>query len=169
MKWVTVIMLLVFLAGCSSAPVWEQIDDVLPQDLAAASKANAYEISLALPEQAQTVWEHGNERLYELSNMDVLTLRFQAMDLNAAVRQISGFGAEKLNILQTTRFDCPEYQFTWFTQTEEGGRLHRADLIMDGMTCYAVVCSSPEEAGESFGREAQAVLSTFGLSEPETV
>ena len=43
------------------------------------------------------------------------------------------------------------------------------DMVMDGMTCYAVVCATPEDAGDSLLGEVRAVLATFGLSRDEGV
>ena len=166
MKIVVLLLMLVFLAGCGAqAETWETVEDTIIQTEVSLSE---YDITVGLPESALTDWTDNCCR-YETEHLQVETSAFQAVDLNAAVRYLSGFEADKLTILQTTRFDLPEYQFAWYCQTAEGGRLCRADLVMDGMNCYVVVCSFSEEAGEPAWAEARQVFSAFGLTPAEIV
>lgn len=162
MKWWMLPLSLMVLCGCAARPAWETVDD----DLSGAPAA--YEMQLALPEQAVELESRQGENLYGVGAMEVTTAAFAAKDLDAAVRYLSGFAAERLTILQTQRFDMPEYQFAWYSQSDEGGRLCRADLVMDGMQCYAVVCTAPE-GEDAFARQCQQVFSTFGLFVPELV
>ena len=156
-------LLLLFLTGCGvQAETWETVEDNIVPVVA------DYDVTVGLPEDALTDRTENCCR-YETENLLVETSTFQASSLDDAVRYLSGFEAEKLTILQTARFDLPEYQFAWYCQTSEGGRLCRADLVMDGTTCYGVVCSFPEEAGEAAWAEARQVFSAFGLSPAEAV
>ena len=165
MKIVLLLSLLVlFLTGCGArVETWETVEDTVA---VTESASPVYDIIVGLPEAALTD-ETDNSRRYETEYLQVETSMFQAKDLNDAVHYLSGFEAENLTILQTTRFDLPEYQFAWYCQTEEGGRLCRADLVMDGTTCYGVVCSFSEEAGEIAWTEARQVFSAFGLTPAE--
>lgn len=162
MKWWILPLCLCWLCGCSAQSVWETVDDELP------AAATVYEMQVALPEQAVQVESSGSAALYEVGEMEIITSTFAARDLDAAVRMVSGFAADRLTILQTERFDLPEYQFAWYSQTAEGGKLCRADVVMDGMYCYAVVCSAPE-GQRDFAAQCQQVFSTFGLFTPELV
>lgn len=165
MKIVALFSILLLLVGCSVQPTaWETVADV-----PASGQGNMeYEIMVGLPETALTD-ESETCRHYETADLQVDVWTFFVSDMDTAVRQLSGFEAEKLTVLQTSRFGLPEYQFAWYCQTEEGGRLCRADLVMDGMTCYAVVCSFLEDAGESAWTEARQVLSSFGLTPAQIV
>lgn len=164
MRFLALISLVLVLSGCSmQSAAWETVTDSLSQQ-----QPIVYDITVGISESALTD-QTDQCKHYEVQEIQVDTHTFQACNLNSAVRNLSGFEAEKLTILQTSRFDLPEYQFAWYSQTEEGGRLYRADLVMDGMTCYAVVCSFPEEAGESAWTEARQVFSAFGLTPAEIV
>lgn len=166
MKYLSLIFLVLMLTGCSmQTAAWETVSDTMSVPVSGQIQAD-YDVTVGLSESALTDRTE-NCRHYETETLQVDVWNFQAADLHTAVRQLSGFEAEKLTILQTNRFDLPEYQFAWYCQTEEGGRLCRADLVMDGMTCYAVVCSFPEEAGEHAWEEARQVFSSFGLSPAE--
>ena len=50
----------------------------------------------------------------------------------------------------------------------DAGRLCRADLILDGMTGYALVCSLPAGQGADLAGAAQPVFGSFGLYTDET-
>jgi len=167
MRIIIGLLLLAMLVGCSAQPVWETVEDYQPAE-AVMQQDPRYEITIGVPEQMTLVEETADTSLYESEELEVLTTRFQSADLNAAVRHLSGFDADRLNILQTSRFDLPEYQFAWYSQSEEGGRLYRANLVMDGMTCYAVVCSAAEEKSD-FSGQVRQVFASFGLFAPEPV
>ena len=153
------------LTGCSG-PVWETVNDVVLQEQVPVWQEEAYELQLGVPEEAALLLENDVCSLYSTANgeLEVETITFLASGLESAVKTVSGFSAEDLTILRTSRFDLPEYQFAWVSQTEQGARLYRADVIMDGMRCYAVVCSSLENAGDYYAFQARQVFSTFGLS-----
>lgn len=161
MRWLILVWCLLLLTGCGAQPVWETVEDIIPTD---GQILHTYDISLDLP----LTYLGGNDRncLYASGSVEVETTSFYAVGLDEAVRQLSGFLPGQLNMIKTVRNDLPEYQFAWYSETEEGGRLFRADLVMDDTACYAVVCSAPETA-EGFHEQARAVFSAFVLSEPE--
>ena len=160
------LLLMLLLTGCS-VPVWETVDDTIPAQPVAVWQDEAYEIQVGVPEGTQLLEETEGCRLYSSENgeLEIQTLTFLTAGLENAVREISGFSSEALTILQTQRFSLPEYQFAWVSQTDQGARLYRADLVLDGSCCYAVVCSSLEDAGDYYAFQARQVFSTFGLSE----
>ena len=163
MKWWMIVCCVLLLTGCSAQPVWETVEDVIPTD---NQRAFVYEISVDLP--LTYLDSGGNYSLYETGSVEIQTASFHASSMDTAVREISGFSAEDLNIVKTIRETLPEYQFAWYSETEEGGRLYRADLVMDGTACYAVVCSAPEsESG--FHEQARQVFAAFSLSGSEEV
>lgn len=159
---------LLLLTGCSK-PVWETVDDEMPLVPAASWQDTAYEIALGLPEGVTLREETADARLYAGEALEVETSRFLTSGMESAVRALSGYEADEMTILQTTRFGLPEYQFAWVSQTEQGSRLYRADLVLDGMDCYAVVCSRPESAGDTLDPAIRQVFSSFGLFTDEGV
>ena len=164
MKWWILISCLFLLTGCAAQPVWETVED----NVELVTQQANYDVLLPMPEQAEVIGTHNGDTLYQMGSMEVLTTMFYAADYQSAVKHLSGFEAENLNILQTSRFDMPEYQFVWCSQSEEGGMVYRADLLMDGMSCYAVVCGAPE-TDDTFQDGVRQVFSSFGLYAPEQV
>lgn len=168
MKRMWLLALLVLLSGCSR-PVWETVDDEQPLAAAASWPETAYEIAIGLPEGMQKLEETEKSQLYGSEQLEVETSRFLTASLDSAVRTVSGYEAEELTILKTSRFGLPEYQFAWVCQTDQGSRLYRADLILDDVNCYAIVCSRPEAAGGTLDSEIRQVFSTIGLFSEEGI
>ena len=164
MKWWILISCLFLLTGCSAQPVWETVED----GVIAAARQTDYDLLLPLSDQAEIIGTRNGDTLYQMGSMEILATTFYAADYQSAVKHLSGYEAENLNILQTSRFDMPEYQFVWCSQSEDGGMVYRADLLMDGMTCYAVVCGAPE-TDDTFQDSVRQVFSAFGLYAPEQV
>lgn len=163
MKWCVCCLTFLLLCGCAARPVWETVDDLEP-----AAAESACEIVVSLPEQAVEVASRAGETLYEAGELEVMTTSFVAADLDAAVKALSGYAADRLTIIRTERDGLPEYRFAWYSETEQGGRLYRADLRMDDMQCYAVVCSAPE-TDAAFADRCSEVFSSFTLVTPELV
>ena len=171
MKTVCLVCLLALLLSGCAAPVWETVEDVSPAVEAAAWQEDTYTIQLGLPEGAALLEEAGGCRLYGTGDgsLEILTETFLASGLDSAVRHLSGLSAEDLTSLRTQRFSLPEYQFVWYAQSEEGGWLCRADLVLDGLDCYAVVCRSREAGGNGLDDAIRQVFSSFGLFRDEGV
>ena len=171
MKVLVLALLLVMLTGgCASQEAWETVDDALPQQVG-AWQTQAYSIQVALPMGAEFVGADTEGSLYAVEDgeLEIRTATFLASELNAAVKHLSGLQAERMTVVQTTRFGLPEYHFAWYAQTEEGGRVCQADLVMDGLCCYAVVTSVPEDNGKDYQQTCRQVFSSFGLSFDEGV
>ena len=168
-KLILPLLILVFLTGCSS-PAWETVDDT--HEVSAASwLEEAYSIEIGVPQTMSLLDACAGCSVYsnDDGSFEVETRTFLASDLDTAVQMLTGYRAGDLNILQTERFDLPEYQFAWVTQTEQGSRLCRADMVVDGMEHYAVICSTLEDAGDAYAWDVRQVISTFGLYVDEGV
>lgn len=171
-KMLLLFCLVLLLSGCgAAAPVWETVDDTLPAEPVGSWLEDAYTIVVDAPEGTDLLASTDGCQLYGTASGDyeVETDVFLASSLDSAVRQLSGYDSDRLLIVETTRFSLPEYHFAWYTETEAGGRLYQADLVMDGTCCYAVVCSSLESAGNAYDSDSRQVFSSFGLYYDEGV
>ena len=168
-KLILPLVILVFLTGCSS-PVWETVDDTI--EVSASSwLEEVYSIEIGVPRAVSLLDTCDDRSIYsnDDGSFEVETWTFLASDLDTAVKMLTGYRADELNILQTERFDLPEYQFAWVTQTEQGSRICRADMVVDGLDHYAVICSTLEGAGDTYASDVRQVISTFGLYTDEGV
>ena len=170
MKLVYLAALWLLLSGCAM-PVWETVEDELPVSEVSVWQEETYTIQLGLPETVSLTETRDGWQSYSDADgiLEIETGTFLTSGMDSAVRMVSGFNAEDLTVLQTSRFGMPEYQFAWVSQTEQGSRLYRADLVLDGTVCYAVICSRPETAGNDRDQQIRQVFSTFGLFTDEEV
>ena len=170
MRFMCVCLGLVLLCGCA-APVWETVEDTVPVTATSPWTENTYDIQIGIPVSAELLAEREDWKVYAVqdSGLEIETRTFLTSGAEQAIKTVSGYEAEQLSVLQMSRFGLPEYQFAWVSQTEEGSRLYRAALVLDGMECYAVICSRPETAGGSCEQEIRQVFSSFGLFTDEGV
>lgn len=154
--------ILLLLAACGREPpaLPETVSDV-PEPPA---ETRLYTITVSLPPELQTEpptpAESGTVYRHPEDRYAVETRTFLADSAESAVHQLTGYRAEELEILETTRFGLPEYRFAWYDGAQ--GCLCRADMVLDGQRCYGVIFSAPETAGDSL-MLATEVFSTFGL------
>lgn len=165
MKILWLVAALLVLNGCS-VPVWETVDDSEMAVPAATWQDEVHDIQFGLPDGLVLQEQTDNWKLYSNPNgdMEIQARRFLASDVDQAIRTISGFDAEQLTVLETSRYDRPMYRFSWLSQSEQGCYLNRACLVFDEMNCYALICSRTEEAGTMHEEMIRSVFSSFGLS-----
>ena len=158
------------LSGCGGT-AWETVCDVLPAETVPAWQDDVYDIVIGIPEDTVMLAENETGALYtsEHGELEIETAAFLTSGVDDAIHRVSGFSGDQLTILKTQRFGLPEYQFAWVSQTEQGARLYRADLVLDGTCCYAVVCSNLEDAGDYAAFQSRQVFSTFGLYQNEGI
>lgn len=167
---VILIVMILMLVGCSQ-PTWETVADSRG-DVAVMSRYDSeYAVEVQLPQDMQLLQQMDGWDIYATADgvLEVELRTILASDLDSAVYRLSGFTSEELNILQTEKSGMPEYQFVWTSQTEEGSRVYRAELIMSDVECYAVVCSFLEVSGNTYEKEVRQVLSEFRLSADDGV
>ena len=161
-----------FLCGCGgdALPAETVSDTVVP---AWSWTQEAYCITFGVPSDAQELptgpAENCRRFVGEDGAYEIETRVLLASDERSAIRQLSGFDADDLDVVRLTRFSMPEYRFAWYRPVGDGGMVCRCDLFRDGEKCYAVTVSVREEAGREAHRLATEVFSTVGLFYDEGV
>lgn len=164
------LVLCVLLCAClANVPVWETVDDEAP--LAAQSR-RASSIVFSVPEDAvcQSLSPDGADTLYEAADgsYEIMT-SITPQSPEAAIEALTGFCADDLSILTTTRCGLPEYQFVWSALDDEGERVYRAAMLCDELYCYTLCFSRPASAGSSCDAIQTRIFSSLGLYYDETV
>jgi len=161
--------LLLSACGNPAAPAETVTDVVLVEDLTASAPCR---ITLAIPDGAQLQPEEGagmSRYLAEDGDFCIDTGSFLAYSPDSAIRQLTGFDRDELDIITTRRFGLPEYRMVW-CQTENGCcRVSRASLVEDGQRYYAVVFSAPESSVAGYSGLMREVFASFGLCAAEAV
>ncbi len=156
------------LAGCAEQTEWETVNDTLDAAIeTAAIGEEPYQIIFSVPMDAvletfsqsdtRTVYTHVDGD-YEIEAMVLST-----SSIDEVVQELTGFQPDAVETIQTTRFDMPEYRFVWYSSSDEGGYLHRADVLTDTEYSYALVFSTREETGTTYQDCMNEVLDSFGL------
>ena len=150
--------------GCAATTTWETVDDEIVE--ASGPAEEPYIITFGVPSDVDAMpLTDGNRSLYvqEDGDYEILSDVVTAPNHLAAIEQVSGFAAEELDVLETTRFGLPEYRFAWVSESDEGSYVSQAAVVEDGSYYYALVFSVREEAGNAYQDCAEAVFSSFGI------
>lgn len=170
-KWCIVLCagLLALLCACRAEPQWETVDDEVVLEVSAMEPRPLW-ISFGVPQDAvQQTLSDAESRLYvqKTGDYEIQSNVIAASSLDHALRQVSGFGEGELAVLETTRFGLPEYQFGWYSTSDEGNFVSRASMVQDGGYYYALVFSVREGLGTTYDDCADAVFASFGLNADE--
>ena len=157
------------LTGCGAEPTWEYVQDRIMPEEVVCWQQEAYTISLGIPQDCELLEEELGRSVYGKDDLKVEKRVFLTSGKENAIKAVSGLDASQLTVMETTRFGMPEYQFAWYQEQEQGGRLCRADLIVHDQECYAVICSSDVEVGNAHEQEIRQVFSSFGLYTAEGI
>ena len=157
------------LCACvSNAPVWETVDD--EQQLPASARAPSA-IGFAAPDGTvcQSFAEPGAPQVYTApdGSYEITACVFAAADADAAIERLTGFDAERVEKVATTRFSLPAYDFAWSAAGDEGTRVYRAELLCDESFCYALCFSVPAGSGTKYDSIQDTVFASFGLNDDE--
>ena len=163
--------LALLLGGCAAAePAWETVDDTVVLD-AGSYLDSAYTMLFDVPADARedALAAAAGRTVYTnaAGDYEIVGQTLLCADADTAVRRLSGFSPEELDVIETTRFGLPEYRFAWYTSGDEGGSLCRADVLLDGTYCYALTFSARESCGNTYDSTAQRVFATLSLFEDE--
>jgi len=131
-----------------------------------------YTISVLLPDDTleQTFSDLDEVHVYQQEDgaYEVYTQILTNMGVEDALRTLTGQDSETLTVLKTDRCGLPEYRTSWYTMSEQGGRVHRASVLYDGSVCYCVSFSMPEENTEAWSKSMQTILDSISLNPVES-
>lgn len=159
-----VCLLAAALCACQAEVQWETVNDEVIE--ASGPAEEPYVIIFGIPEDAGLEpLSEDCRRLYVQDNGDyeILSDVVTAPNLDEALRQVSGFGEDEIDVVETRRFGLPAYRFAWASASDEGNFLSQASLVADGNYYYALIFTVREEAGTAYDACAEAVFSSFGL------
>lgn len=143
-KLVVMILLGCFLCGCAGQEVMETVAD----ELVVPALAQLREISVSLPDNAVApAAGNGGAQIYYSDDYEIVLETVSSGDLNGTIRAMSGYGPEKLTIVQTRRNGADCHEFVWACAGETGERLGRGIILDDGHYhyCMSVLRDVPGE------------------------
>ena len=156
-RWGYICLFVILLSGCKAEETLETVSDewIVPV------MAQPREISVRMPEDlVLPVLEQEGRQLYMGPNYEIMLETMAAGDLQATIRNLSGYEQEQLTILETDQGEWNRYEFVWTAAGEQGHRLGRAVILDDGDYHY---CMSVLRDAEESLIVWQDVFQSFSL------
>ncbi len=156
-RWGCICLFVILLSGCGAEETLETVSDewIVP------AMAQPREVSVRLPEDlVLPVLEQEGRQLYMGPNYEIMLETMAAGDLQATIRNLSGYEQEQLTILETDQGEWNRYEFVWTAAGEQGHRLGRAVILDDGDYHY---CMSVLRDAEESLIVWQDVFQSFSL------
>ena len=164
MKLICVMLALLMLTGCGAESVLETVGD--PWTM---TEAIQKELMIKLPADAAApvLQNEDGGRLY-LCDGYVLTVQtLSGGDLDATLRQLTGFSKEQVTCMQTREGKNLKYSCVWSSAGEGGDHVGRAVILDDGSYHYAVTVMADFSSAGELSSAWQAVLGSVTLKDTD--
>lgn len=161
MKKLCVIFLCaVALTGCSSVGTFETLGNVLDQQEVPAQQEVVYQ----LPEDAaaQTMEAECGE-MYFCDGYEITVQTLNAGDLDATLRELTGFGRDQLTVMETGLTAAARYECVWTAAGEGGDQVGRAVILDDGNYHYCMTVMADAASAAQLREEWKSLLDSFIL------
>ncbi len=156
-KLCILLALLLTLTGCGAAETFETLANVCGEN-----QPEPKEVVLSAPEDAQVIGGTDG-RLYLCDGYDIAVETLAGTDLDATLRQVSGFGADDLTVMETVQTELSRYEWVWTAAGEGGDTVCRSVVLSDGDYHYCVTVSAPAKAAGSLTDTWNALLASVTL------
>ena len=161
MKKLLILMVMLLLSGCGAEETFETVAD----EMALQVLAQPREIQMTLPEETLLpAMESDGRTLYLCNGYDVAVQTLSSGDLNATIRQLSGFDREELTIMETDSGAYRCYEFVWTAATDLGEQVGRAMILDDGTYHYTLTAMAPAEKALNYQEIWNGLFESFGIA-----
>jgi len=140
------LLILLALSGCAAEETFETVADEWVQSVAAPMR----DVNLTLPEDAAAPVSAGEKGvLYQCAGYEIMVETLSSGNLEATLREVTGYSRENLTVLETREGDIKRYDLIWSCLGEQGQQLCRGCILDDGNYHYVLtVLAEAEQAGE---------------------
>ena len=154
-------LMLCFLIGCAAEPVFEPVTDVY-----AGTAPLPGTLQVMVPEKAAVLAAAGEDtaRLYFCDGYTMTVQTLIGGDLDRSLRNLTGYGRDRLTVLETLRQGVTCYSCAWTSAGESGDQVGRLVLLDDGSHHYAVSVMAPATDAGALAEEWEQILSRVTLT-----
>lgn len=151
----------VLFCGCSG----EQVTETVCDELLLSAMAPQKELSVKLPAHAAkaTLAAEDGAQLYFCDDYTLTVQTCTAGDLNRTARELCGYGATQLTVLETKLGGVKRYDWTWTSAGESGAQVGRAAVLDDGDYHYCLTVMADEAEGGSLDSQWDTLFASLGL------
>lgn len=161
MKKVMLMILVLLLAGCAKADVYETVTDEVVQSVSAEPREILFDLA---QEPVLPAMESDSGTLYLCGDFDVVVNTCSGGDLQNTVREVSGFLPEELTVIQTGNGDVSRYEFVWTSAVDNGQQIGRATILDDGNYHYTLSATVDAELIEEYQEIWNGIFESFQLA-----
>lgn len=147
-KWLWILLTMVLLTGCGSVETFETLGDI---SHISATEPAIRQVMLTLPADAalETGGQDFGASMYACDGYTMVLQMFDAGDMEATIRTLSGFSPKDLTVLESVCGDHTRYDWVWTAAAEEGDLVCRGTVLDDGDYHYTLcVMAQASTAGE---------------------
>jgi len=164
LKILAIVLMLLMLTGCGTQTVWETVED---QWMETAAACRTVTVDLPKEAAAPALQNTDGSALYLCDGYTLTVQTFAGGDLDATVRQLTGFSLEQLTCIQTQCDAWKQYSCVWSAVGEGGDHVGRAVILDDGSYHYAVSVMADFEAAGDLTQTWQEILNSVELSDTD--
>lgn len=139
-KLCILVICFLLLTGCTAAETFETVADVYGEQ----NLPDPKEVLLSIPEDAQVIGGDGG-KLYLCDGYEITVETLQSGDINATLRQLTGFESDDLTIMETAQMGQNRYECVWTSAGEGGDMVGRVAVLDDGCYHYCVTVTGTAE------------------------
>ena len=111
------------------------------------------------------VFDGNGGKLYTGDGYEVCLETLRSGDLDGTLRAVTGFGKDKLTLLQTKQGSLDRYSCAWTAAGEAGDTVGRCAILDDGLYHYCLVVTAAAEKAGKLGDTIGQILASFGIAE----
>lgn len=163
MKKVCVILAMILvLTGCGARETFETVTDELLQPALSRSR----EIVVTVPDNASTAVMEAEDggKLYLCDGYTMTVQTFNGGDLNRTLRDLCGYEADALTVMQTQDGQWNRHEWIWVSAGEGGEQLGRGAVLDDGYYHYCLTVMANAEDASVLEPEWEAVFASFTIT-----
>ena len=160
--FLSMMLVLMLLAGCSQPKDFETMSDSFTEP----EMPQPCQVTWELPEDAaKAVLENASAgALYLCEGYCVALQTLPAGNLDATLREVTGYGAEKVQLWEKKEGDISRYCCVWASAGEGGDQMGKATILDDGNYHYVLsVMAAAENAGE-LADTWQQLMDSFNIA-----
>ena len=155
-------LLALLMTGCAQPKDFETMSDsYIEPELPLAQK-----VMFSLPEDAaKAVLESADTgTLYLCDGYSVAVQTLPAGNLDATLREVTGYGRDKVQLWERKEGDVSRYSCVWASLGEGGDQMAKATILDDGNYHYVLtVMAAAEDAGE-LADTWQILMDSFNIA-----
>lgn len=158
--WVMLILML--FTGCQQPKDFETMSDSYEQP----ELPQPCQVNMELPEDAAkaVLEDAGAGTLYLCDGYCVALQTLEAGNLDATLREVTGYGVEQVQLWDWKEGDISHYVCVWASAGEGGDQMGKATILDDGNYHYVLsVMAAAEDAGE-LADTWQQLMDSFSIA-----